>query len=100
MFNFDPVIAERQCPELKEAFLVGSLFPDLISSLVAQRHVHVDEDGASAVLNSATNRTRGGLREHKRGHGKMRNNGEDQARLHLCSLAPEDCAEKYMTALT
>ena len=49
----------------------------------------VDEDGARAVLNSATNHTRGGLREHKRGHSKIRNNAQDQARLHLCSLVPE-----------
>ena len=82
MFNLDPVIAERQCPELKEAFLVRSLFPDLISSLVAQRHVHADEDGASAILNGATNHTRGGLRERKRDHREKQTNGGDQVLIH------------------
>src|SRR4030095_5401850 len=80
---FDHVIAERQCPELKKTFLVRSLFPALISSLVHQHYMNVNEDGASGVLNSPTNHTGGGLREHKRRHGKIRKNSEDQLPSHV-----------------
>jgi hypothetical protein len=83
IFQFDPVIAERQCPELKKTFRVRSLFPALISSLVDQHRMNVNEDGASGVLNRPTNHACGGLREHKRRHGKIRKNPEDQVPLHL-----------------
>src|SRR5689334_492165 len=83
MFKFDPVIAERQCPELKETIRVRSLFPALISSLVDQHHMNINEDGAGGVLNRPTNHAGGGLREHKRRHGKIRKNPEDQVPLRL-----------------
>ena len=40
------------------------------------------------------------ISEHKRGHGKIRNSAQDQARFHPCALIPERCAEKYTTAVT
>jgi hypothetical protein len=45
--------------------------------------MNVNEDRASGVLNSPTNHTGGGLREHKRRHGKIQKNPEDQVPLHL-----------------
>jgi hypothetical protein len=62
MFKFYPVLAERQCPELKKTFLVRSLLPALISSLVYQHHLNVNEGGAGGVLDRPTNHTSGGLR--------------------------------------
>jgi hypothetical protein len=83
MFNFDPVIAQRQCPELEKAFLICGLFSLLVSCLIYQSHVSVDEDAARGVLNSPTNYTSGGLREHKRRHSKIRKNPEDQLPSHV-----------------
>jgi hypothetical protein len=83
MFNFEPVIAQRQCPKLEKAFVICSLFSLLCSCLIDQSHVNVDEDGTSGVLNRSTNHTSGGLREHKRRHRKIQKNPEDKVPLHL-----------------
>jgi hypothetical protein len=83
MFNFDPVIAQRQCPELEKAFLICGLFSLLVSCLIYQSHVNMDEDAAGGILNSPTNDTGGGLREHKRRHSKIRKNPEDQLPSHV-----------------
>src|SRR5215469_12005335 len=85
MFNLHPVISVRQRSELKKTFFVRVLFPDLLCRLIDQLQMYVNEHSASAVLNTATNHPRVGLREHKRGHGKTRENAHDQAWTHLLS---------------
>jgi hypothetical protein len=52
-------------PGIEQTFLVRRLSPVLISRFLPQENMSVGEDGASAVLNSATNDTSGGLRENK-----------------------------------
>ena len=41
------------------------------------------DNGPGGILNRPTNHTSGGLREHERCHGKIRNNPQDQVPLHL-----------------
>jgi hypothetical protein len=66
LFGFNPVSAERQCPEFEESLLVRPLLPSLICRLVYQRHVNVDDDGSGRVLHGPANHARRGLRERKR----------------------------------
>jgi hypothetical protein len=63
-------MAEKQRLELKITFVVGSLFPVLVSRLIDQTHMSVNEDGPGEALNSAADHAGGALRDHNGGRSK------------------------------
>jgi hypothetical protein len=87
VFNFDPIFAEWQCPELKKPFLVRRLFPRLIPGLLDQPQMNINENGTSDVLNGPADYTSSGLCDQQVGHREKQTNGGDQVLFHLLPLA-------------